>query len=71
MSYERLLKIGDLDFGGKRVLLVGGGRMAEEYRTALVALGVEDICVISNTETTARKWEREYGVEACWGGYDN
>ena len=70
MSYERLLQIGDLDFCGKRVLLVGGGRMAGEYRKALGALGVEDICVISNTEKTAMRWRSEYGVEAFWGGYE-
>ena len=70
MSYGRLIQIGGLDFCGKRVLLVGAGAMAREYRKALVAMGVEDICVISNTEETARRWEKEFGVEAFWGGYE-
>lgn len=70
MSYKILQNIGDLNFRGKSVLIVGAGWMAGQYWEALKALGVDKVCVVSRSEESAKRCIEASGYDAFHGGYN-
>lgn len=70
MSYLNLQQIKNMDFKDKSVLVVGAGWMAEQHWCALKALKVSRVCVISKTESSAKRCNEKTGFEAYSGGYD-
>lgn len=69
MSYSTLLSIKEKDFSDKSVLIIGAGWMADQFALALKAFKINNVSVISRTESSATKLAQGYGFLPFWGGY--
>ncbi len=70
MPYNTLLSIKDIDFSGKKVLVIGAGWMAEQYCIALTHMGIKNVCVMSRSEKSARKCCANFDFQPRHGGYE-
>lgn len=70
MSYQMLLSIKDIDFSKKKVLIIGAGWMAEQYCIALEHMGISNVCVVSNSEKSAKTCCEKFGFQPYYGGYE-
>ena len=67
--YKKIIDINTINYTDKKVLLVGAGWMAEQYCTALSAMGIRSVTVISRSEQSATRCCREFGYLPMHGGY--
>lgn len=69
MSYQRIIRINELDYSKKRVIIIGAGWMAEQYCKALQTMGIRSVTVVSRKEDSARQCCEKYGYQPRYGGY--
>ena len=69
MSYEKLMKINELNLKNKTVLIIGAGWMAREHCKALHAMKIKDVTVISRREESACSCCKDYNYRPLHGGY--
>ncbi len=69
MTYEKLIRINELDFSNKKVVIIGAGWMADQYCQALQAMGIRSVTVVSRKEESAKQCCQKYGYQPRHGGY--
>ena len=68
--YEWLTKIGNLNFDGKSVLIIGGSELVKQYIEALSKMNVLDITVITKTGKKINDFCNKMDVKLLTGGYE-
>jgi predicted dehydrogenase len=69
MSYKTLLSIKEKHFSNVRVLIIGAGWMADQHCIALTQMGINNVCIISRSEMSARTCCEKFGFRPYSGGY--
>lgn len=68
--YEWLVNIHKLEFQKKSVLILGSGKIADQYAFALNKMKINDITVISRTGSENRNIRRSSGIKILSGGFE-
>lgn len=68
--YEWLVNINKLEFKKKSVLILGSGKIADQYVLALNKMKINDITVISRTGSENKNIRRSSGIKILSGGYE-
>jgi predicted dehydrogenase len=71
VTYEKLIRINELNFSNKKVVIIGAGWMADQYCQALQAMGIRSVTVVSRKEESARRCCQKYGYQPRHGGYQD
>jgi predicted dehydrogenase len=69
MSYQQFIRLNEIDFHRKKIIIIGAGWMADQYCKALHAMGIRSVTAISRTEESARKCCAKYDYQPRHGGY--
>lgn len=69
--YEWITKIGSLNFEEKSVLIIGGGRIAQQHALACLRMNVKDITIISKTGDNVTKFCNKYKIKSLMGGFES
>lgn len=69
MAYNNLRNIHEIDFHNPSILVIGAGFIADQYCLALRRLGINQVTVVSRSETSAGRIREAHGFSAFPGGY--
>ncbi len=70
-TYNLLTKVNKIDFRKKSVLIIGAGRIANEYAIALSKLKIKNVTILGNTQKSLQKFKIFSNFEIISGGYEN
>jgi predicted dehydrogenase len=70
MVYQELANVNSLDFHNRSILLIGAGKIAEQYAIALKAFGISDVVVLSNTKEKVTQLCSKFNFVPISGGFE-